>query len=185
MIRQDIFSKPIFKWNYGVPPEVLQKIEELSSQVEQKAPKSWACRTETFKTSFADMTPFLPANVLQDFANTAVSAVNSYYQASYKFEIGIDYWYNKYSRGDWQEAHTHTGSLLSAVWFLKNTPQNLTFYTPSYIDVFDNSYHTVEANEGDIVLFPSDTIHYVKPVDSDEERVTVAFNIHTLKRQNA
>jgi len=100
----------------------------------------------------------------------------------------INYWFNINGKYDYNISHTHPGSYFSAALYLK-TPKNsgnIVFQRP------DNLKETIlfntpnEHNFGDyqitpqenlLVIFPSCLHHYVTRNNSDETRVSVAFNI--------
>ena len=83
--------------------------------------------------------------------------------------------------------HTHGGVGLAAVLFLNNS-KGLTLYYPSPLSGINNisdavgmwndleQYH-VDVEEGDIVVFPSNLLHWVRPHNKDKDRVTFAVNI--------
>jgi len=100
----------------------------------------------------------------------------------------LNYWFNINGKYDYNISHTHPGSYFSAALYLK-TPKNsgnIVFQRP------DNLKETIlfktsnEHNFGDyqitpqenlLVMFPSCLHHYVARNNSDETRVSVAFNI--------
>ena len=100
----------------------------------------------------------------------------------------LNYWFNINEKYDYNISHTHPGSYFSAALYLK-TPKNsgnIDFQRP------DNLKETIlfktlnEHNFGDyqippqenlLVIFPSCLHHYVTRNNSDETRVSVAFNI--------
>ena len=84
-------------------------------------------------------------------------------------------------------AHCHPGYDISGVYYFRVSKQQggLSFNNPNVI-----SFHgqfpqgplcpqtlTVIPDDGDIVLFPSWMIHGVKKNSSDEQRISVAFNL--------
>lgn len=100
----------------------------------------------------------------------------------------LNYWFNINEKYDYNISHSHPGSYFSVALYLK-TPQNsgnIVFQRP------DNLKETIlfktpnEHNFGDyqitpqenlLVIFPSCLHHYVARNNSDETRVSVAFNI--------
>tara|TARA_A100001201_G_C3995841_1_gene173029 strand:+ start:59 stop:640 length:582 start_codon:yes stop_codon:yes gene_type:complete len=76
-------------------------------------------------------------------------------------------WTNFYQRGNRLSIHDHDGDL-SGVIYYKNHDH------PTFFDEYDIGY---EGIDGTMVLFPSDTLHQVKEQLSDEERITISFNI--------
>ena len=88
--------------------------------------------------------------------------------------------------------HAHPKSVLSGVYYIK-TPEecgNIKFFHPAYDSVIrDWTYSLREshpsnsifwwlpANEGSLYIFPSWLKHMVEPNMSDEERISISFNV--------
>ena len=103
-------------------------------------------------------------------------------------------WININKPGDFNNKHNHPGSDLSGVFWVKSLQKsgNLTFHSPNFMTQFGqiNSIKDeigkklfitptieIEPLEGVIVLFPSDLTHAVQKNNSDEDRISVSFNI--------
>jgi uncharacterized protein (TIGR02466 family) len=98
-------------------------------------------------------------------------------------------WFNIYGRNDAQEFHTHPGYTYSAVYYVKTPPNSskLVFESPLEPDMrplhpmtelHELNYKSAEyaAAEGNVVIFRSYVRHSVPKHDSDEERISIAFN---------
>ena len=88
-------------------------------------------------------------------------------------------WLNVNSKGDSNIRHTHFNSsiLLSGVFYVKVPPNsgNIRFYDPRGISIHnppDNRYYF-----GMLLFFPSWFEHSVEENKSDEERMSIGFNI--------
>ena len=83
-------------------------------------------------------------------------------------------WFQVYEQGDYHDWHIHN-SLFSGVYYvsLPNGSSRTTFKTP------DEEF-SVEANEGQILVFPSAFQHCSKPNQSNEAKVVIAFNINVV-----
>lgn len=111
-------------------------------------------------------------------------------------------WYTAYGTGQTANIHEHIPDNFSIVHFIKFNPNEhwpITFINPqsstikymldlnpqlknkiNFNDSDQSLYHprfTPNISEGDIVIFPSQLEHMVPKSDSDEIRITVAFNI--------
>lgn len=98
------------------------------------------------------------------------------------------YWLNKNCTGSSNKPHSHGYNYISGVYYLK-TPENsgnLVFLdinklNNNNIQFFDNenffSEFFIIPKENDLVLFFSETVHYVEPNNSNEDRISMAFNI--------
>jgi hypothetical protein len=110
----------------------------------------------------------------------------------------INYWYNIYNDGDFQEMHTHyspfiknddkiTRSWISGVYILDDTnkKQYITFDGDSRLHPFPTllstcRYSTSENDdikEGTVLLFPSTLNHGVMVKDRSSPRITISFNV--------
>jgi hypothetical protein len=80
---------------------------------------------------------------------------------------GYDAWLNYAYTGSENPEHNHAGTL-SGVAYIKNTS-----YEPT---VFEDGVEFT-GRTGDIILFPSVYMHGVKTKKTDNERITLAFNL--------
>ena len=104
-------------------------------------------------------------------------------------------WAVKHLPGDEAQSHTHTGSLISGVYYL-HTPKdsgNITFSKEyCYTNMFPQSVNfaydefnlvncekcTIEVENGKILLFPSHLLHSVEKNNTSEDRYSLAFNFY-------
>lgn len=108
------------------------------------------------------------------------------------FSIG-NTWININRKGNSNLTHTHPKTILSGVYYAK-TPENsgeIVFFHPAYdmmIRDWDErsivSYNDInsltmkcQVEKGLLYIFPPWIKHYVNPNQSDEERISIAFNI--------
>ena len=111
----------------------------------------------------------------------------------------LDMWFNYYSNGEYQEAHTHVQPDMfaqrphfSCIHYLKFDPeihQPTVFRDPlsmirqtNSIELDSNNYnekYEPQVREGSIIMFPPYLEHYVPKSNPtpDNPRITVAFNI--------
>jgi hypothetical protein len=91
----------------------------------------------------------------------------------------VEIWYNHYTPGQTQEVHSHTSRMdISGIYLLKLDEVNKTVfysYPTTNTKLYCAAKQLVEAEEGDVILFPSHLSHYVLPCE--KERISVAFNI--------
>lgn len=110
-----------------------------------------------------------------------------------KFKMG-NMWININRKGDYNMMHHHANSIISGVLWIK-TPEScgsLMFTSPHSFtqhlllhnvnsDVAEEqnyySEYTFNPKEGTMILFPSDLLHGVEPNESDEDRISIAFNL--------
>ena len=105
-------------------------------------------------------------------------------------------WVNKYRKGFYQEYHTHDDPKmnLSIVYYhrMEEGSNNFNFYGDDHnnyrkggldqlLNVPSYQAYTPHISQGDFIIFPSFYAHFVTPIKTDFERVSVAVNIN-LKR---
>tara|TARA_B100000035_G_scaffold314060_1_gene329298 strand:+ start:1917 stop:2471 length:555 start_codon:yes stop_codon:yes gene_type:complete len=93
-------------------------------------------------------------------------------------------WAQRARKGDYHCTHNHGSSGWSAVFYVNFDPKEHTstgffspFTDPATGDVL--TYYP-EVNEGDIVIFPAQTLHSANPSTSDIERVIISFNMMSV-----
>ena len=97
-------------------------------------------------------------------------------------------WVTKNLRSNSQEIHTHPGSVVSGVFYIK-CPQNSgdiefnrgkSVFEIQVNEKCQNSWisdrYTYPSKTGNLLLFPSNLLHSVRSNESEEERYSLAFN---------
>ena len=104
-------------------------------------------------------------------------------------------WLVKHFPKDWAQSHSHSNALISGVLYLKTKKNsgNITFEKP---DGYTNLFHQCMRipfsgsdnhncdfwheypEDNDILLFPAHLRHFVKSNESDENRISLAFNLN-------
>ena len=109
-------------------------------------------------------------------------------------------WMNINRKGDYNKSHIHPDSHLSGVFWIKCPPDSghLTFQSPHYFSQYNEvtSYtkefrdetishptYNVFSEEGRMIIFPSSLYHHVEPNKSDEDRISVSFNINLVPKE--
>jgi hypothetical protein len=104
-----------------------------------------------------------------------------------ELELGY-YWININGKGSYNEKHNHMGtspnskkqSILSGVFYL-NIPNgdsgNIIFSEKNGNEI------SIKPDNGDLLLFPPEMIHRVEPNNTNEERISIAFNYIRSKIQ--
>ena len=130
-------------------------------------------------------------DVLQNFLGRSITQIQN---IRCGVEINIYAWVNINQTTNYNMKHNHPWSDLSGVLWIK-TPDNcgkLTFESPynftgnkeicAYTGEYKhrtNSFLTYfyEPYEGGMLIFPSHLTHWVQPNESEEDRISVSFNI--------
>ena len=90
----------------------------------------------------------------------------------------IEWWYNINGKGHWNAPHTHPKCDYALVWYLTDSNGLLNLMTPFPQRVDDKGDTiNIHGKKGDIVIFPSDIIHFVLPNPKEEDRVCISMNL--------
>ena len=89
-----------------------------------------------------------------------------------------DIWYNRYLKDHICKPHIHTGCSFSAIYLLHLQEPNPTVFIPnlqnySYM-MYENNIETKHITEGEVMIFPSNMLHYCLPIV--KERWVVVWN---------
>ena len=92
------------------------------------------------------------------------------------------WWYNISGKGHWNIPHTHPDCNFALVWYLTPSDGLLVLMSPfpqrRTGDIDKHGDHIIiDAKKGDIIMFPSDIIHYVKPNPKDTDRISISMNL--------
>ena len=99
-----------------------------------------------------------------------------------KYRI-VSSWFALFKKGNYAHIHNHGDSDIAGVYYFKKSGDdgNLFFCTPNKaIDssvLLKTGRMVVNPTEGDLLLFPGWLDHGVQTNDTDDERVSVSFNI--------
>ena len=88
--------------------------------------------------------------------------------------VGINsYWYQQYHTSDFQEWHNHRNCILACVYYLELPEGSPTteFWMP-----YTDGITTIDAKEGDVIVFPSFLSHRSPPNKSDNRKTVIAWN---------
>ena len=134
----------------------------------------------------------IPTLEMQDFSNWVESEVNQFsrhYNSTASYKIN-QCWMNVYHKDDFQEPHIHPGFDFSAVYFVSipaNSGKLIFENTMAMLDMRPiktnqetdlNSTAAVYAPvEGQLVIFRSNLRHGVYPHNSNDPRISLAFNL--------
>ena len=174
-----------------IKKEYYSKILKYSKEIKE-IPNNWRC---ICKSSFKNNN--INLNLFNDFSNIIWNSLDRmlcnvnlplYPDNSQLKEI----WFNYYEKGQFQEAHNHQGppivfnnflhyASFSGIYIFHSDKEEEgpTFYD---ISVDSNTFlysskHTPKVEEGNIIWFPANLMHFVSP--ALKERITISFNIHS------
>ncbi|MAS48001.1 MAG: hypothetical protein CL557_11380 [Alphaproteobacteria bacterium] len=94
-------------------------------------------------------------------------------------------WFSLFKKGNYGHIHHHGGTDISGVYYIKTNGEdgNLFFETPNphlgTSKIFSNltPRHEYKPEEGNIMLFPGWLMHGIQTNTTDNERISLSFNI--------
>ena len=131
--------------------------------------------------------------IVKKFFDAIKSSVHEYIDTLHikaPYHIYFDKpWLNINRKGASNMAHNHPHNFLAAVYYIK-TPAHggdLCFLSPRSPSLFslqytqytneNSSFWKVKPTVGNLIIFPADLLHSVESNQSDEPRISLAFNI--------
>lgn len=137
-------------------------------------------------------------NSLPDLKNEILLHCENYTKKYLKVKDNANFylqnsWILKHQQNDWAQAHFHGGSLISGVYYLdvfensgeicfvKTSSHNNLFQSVINLDFVEANYINTDQQDfnvkaGDLLLFPSQIMHKVRPNLSNVDRYSLAFN---------
>lgn len=97
-------------------------------------------------------------------------------------------WTSVNPKGAWFHQHNHVNSVVSGVFYIQanaegpkfvlHRPKNEFVYNfePKEFNVFNSQLVKIQSYTGRLILFPSQVEHHVEPNQTDEVRISLAFN---------
>lgn len=188
----NIFSVDIYKEKLKIKNKpLIDYILKLKKQSEGRKisnPTGWQ------SLSF-DLNQSIFANLNQTIQQHFLTYIKSI-PLSNQFQIS-SMWANVNGYKDYNLIHTHGGSVISGVYYLKTPKEsgNLFFINPASeaieylwehcIEEYtqqNSPRWTIQVEEGTLVLFPSWLKHGVEPnLNKKEDRISIAFNISLIR----
>jgi uncharacterized protein (TIGR02466 family) len=194
------FFLPIY-YDYVHQSRLSQLQEELAGAVNaiksenlfKKNPK-WEAHTHRLSD------PSFRTNVIEKYSLELFKKELEFHVTQYMKEIQLPEerqssfdikgcWITQTMPGEYAHPHTHGHSDLSGVYYIKTNTRDGNIYFNSPLSLLSHSFcfehipsqaqYTPEV--GKIIMFPGWLEHGVKSNDSDEERISISFNI-TFKR---
>ena len=96
-------------------------------------------------------------------------------------------WLNYTHKNEYHPQHYHGNSIISGtlyvqstdtdkIWFHNNKHSNISL-TPKEYNQYNASSWWFPTPQNSIILFPSELVHSVEPVETDTTRISLAFNV--------
>ena len=171
MTRHDIFSTPV--WHIeGAPQQLIDELYRGAYVFKEKYPSETRSNNGGYHSPSLEWEEFHPQG--QEYVNSEVGKA-----LEKNFKI-TEWWYNINPKGAWNIPHSHPGAEFALVLYVTDSDQLLTLMDPNYHGryFFDNrSDINPPTKKGDILIFPADLKHYVKPNQREEDRISISMNL--------
>jgi uncharacterized protein (TIGR02466 family) len=134
-----------------------------------------------------------------EIRNKILNAFDDYAYNLLKIKPEVEFyittsWAIKFLPGGSTQAHTHSNSLFSGVLYLKAAEETgqISFHKyAKYLDVssptlslgftewniFNSDKWSITPHENQIIIFPSNVVHSVEINNSNDDRISIAFNV--------
>ena len=172
-MKHNVFSTPI--WHIeGTSQQLLDELYQKAYEFKKEYPSNQKSNQGGYQT---------PPLEWKNFHPQGIEYVNKIIDESFekKFKISkCQWWYNINPKGAWNAPHTHPGADLALVLYLTDTDDLLTLMDPNYHGRYIINEITdinPPTKKGDILIFPADLKHYVKPNQREEDRISISMNL--------
>ena len=166
MTRDNIFPSPF--WHIeGAPQQLVDELYQGAYKFKELYPAVNRSNEGGYQTPFLEWKDFHPQG--KEYVNKVVGNIFE------GFSIN-SWWYNISGKGHWNNPHAHPDCDYALILYLTNSDGLLTLMNP-----FPRRYKSknikVDAKKGDIIIFPSDIMHFVKPNQKDTDRISISMNL--------
>ncbi len=184
----------------------LDEIRAFAYHVKDKDPRGRVAsndggwQSNDFRPPYIDQTPL--ASFHNRLQQMACVVAEDFGCKDFSLRV-TNLWININTRGDKNHLHHHAGSLLSGVFYVKvptccsgdikfvrdfsYTSMKESWGCQDNFDHFENPAneleHYITPEENNIIIFPSWLMHAVDPSSSDDDRISLSFNIQLFSDQ--
>jgi uncharacterized protein (TIGR02466 family) len=139
----------------------------------------------------------LKNSTIQKFIYACMGHIQEYvsnFNFAKNYDINVtNLWFNCNKNKDYNKMHNHAGCDFSACYYLKVpknsgnfvlenpnpafTSSSLYRNSMSHYNEYNSGSYNIEAKENKLIVFPSYVYHSVEPNMTDEDRISIAFNM--------
>ena len=175
-MRKHLFDIPLYQYevnNWSYKKKLLYEILNRQNFLRSRE-QFFDCDRDTNNNSYDD-----------DIANIFSPQLNHFCEKE-KVSCNItDVWSVKYKKGDYQNIHNHRSIGYFGILYFQFDPQvhQSTFFMCPWQDPKNDTtyYKNVNVKEGTLLIVPSFIHHFVKPSESDKERIIISFDLLPIK----
>ena len=167
-MRHDLWTTPL--WHIeGAPQQLIDELYQGAYRFKKSHPSENKSNEGGYQTPAFEWKEFHPQGI--EYIENVVGDI-------FKFKVE-SWWYNINGQGHWNSPHTHPNSDLALVLYLTDSDGLLNLMSPFSQRIIKRSgdHIKVNANKGDILMFPSDLVHYVMPNQREEDRISISMNL--------
>jgi uncharacterized protein (TIGR02466 family) len=183
----DVFKQFVVKTKLN---EDLKKLIKFSFKIEKEQKGRFISNRGGFQSNDLDLKELILDSLIKKIQLNSNVLFNDFLKIKHQLSLG-NIWININRHKDFNIPHVHPFSKLSGVFYVKipNNSGELTFINDYPIEYFINLPSSTEFNgynssewkfkpeENMLYLFPSWLKHYVHPNLSDQERISISFNL--------
>ena len=168
LTKHEIFPTPL--WHIeGAPLQLIDELYEGAYKFKELYPSENRSNAGGYQSPLFKWGSFHPQGI--EYINKVVGDIFE------DFKVKA-WWYNISGKGDWNTPHTHPRSDYALVFYVTDSDGLLRFMNPHQMRMSAPDAHgSLYAKKGDIILFPSDLIHYVMPNPREEDRISISMNL--------
>ena len=171
MKKHEIFPTPVWHEEGGISQQLVDELYEGAYQCFKKYPSIDKTSNQGGYHS--------PAFEWKNFHPQGIELIQKvvYKAIEQNFDV-TSWWFNINGKGGWNMPHSHAGRGIdiALILYLTETDDLLTLVNsnPTLNDPMGYSPHI---KKGDILIFPSDLVHFVMPNQREEDRVSISMNL--------
>jgi len=174
-MRHDLWSTPVWRIE-GAPQVLVDELYQGAYRFKESYPSEKKTNQGGYQSPSFEWEAFQPQGIeyVEGVVSKLIEDVESPYYENFKVQ---QWWYNINEKGCWNTPHTHPNSDLALVLYLTDSDGLLSLLNPHAQRQFNRQHATINAKKGDIVIFPSDLMHYVMPNQRDTDRISISMNL--------
>ena len=173
LTKHEIFPTPL--WHIeGAPLQLIDELYEGAYRFKKEYPSTTRSNEGGYHSPSLEWEEFHPQGI--EYINKVIDET---FEKKFKL-TQCEWWYNINPKGAWNIPHSHPGAGFALVLYVTDSDQLLTIMDPNYHGryFFDNRADiNPPTKKGDILIFPADLKHYVKPNQREEERISISMNL--------
>ena len=169
-MKHNLFSTPLWHLE-GIPHELADELYQGAYRFKEKYPAANRSNQGGYQTPSLDWEEFHPQGI---------EVINKLVYEAIEHEFKVEaWWYNINGKGHWNSPHTHPSCDLALVLYLTETDNLLTLINPFSHRNYSGCRDDIipKTKKGNIVIFPGDILHFVRPNPRDEDRISISMNL--------